>query len=787
MSARQNDSDRTGERVAAYTAWSRRSYESRPAPLSEASTWVQVDLGSTRPIDTVRLYPSHTVLYPGNGFPLRFRIECSTEPDLANVHLIADRSATDYPDPGDQVVEFRSQKVVARYVRLTAVRLRKRRAPDLPLKTHDLTGEFVLSLAKLSVLFERTDIAVGERVMVDPLFGCETSAQQLTRPSRPLGEGVVTDSPGNVTAPATWRPHHYKATSPQAGVSLEGGLFATALNHNIEYLLESFSTDDLLRQFRVRAGKPIPPSKHEPHPFWEEELAGSAAGRFLMGAANAVRWIEHAELCARVGALVEGIAQCRQSNGYIMAYPESAIFVSELGAYTRSWLTHGLINAGHAGHPKAFELLRGYYDWLNASAYLPELLRRCNQGGQAMVAHTRMYFTPCGAPTDIEVVQRYFQENYWLEDLAQRRPEAIWQYPYDRPHCFLLTNLEAYLDLYRATGEPRYLHAVEGGWDLFRDNWQHIGGSISIIETECCAPKSNKLHAALGETCGSVFWILLNQRLHGLYPDQEKYVAEIEKSIYNVLLANVDGARGFRYHTLLGGQKEASRRVNTCCEGQGTRLIGSLPEYIYSIAPDGLYVNLYEPSMIEWRPRGDAPVKVRMRTAFPQSGVVELQITTAAPQQFKLHIRVPSWAKEAVTLHVNDTESARGQPGTYVTLDRHWKAGDRVSFELPMGFTLTRYTGLDQVVGRERFALEYGPLLMAAVGMDSQERILLLDAGGRPTDLLDRLRPDAGNGAHFAVSSFASRNTRFIPYHEVGSETFTCFPFVESRTGFFSW
>jgi uncharacterized protein len=122
-----------------------------------------------------------------------------------------------------------------------------------------------------------------------------------------------------------------------------------------------------------------------------------------------------------------------------------------------------------------------------------------------------------------------------------------------------------------------------------------------------------------------------------------------------------------------------------------------------------------------------------------------------------------------------------------VTLDRHWKAGDRVSFELPMGLTLTRYTGLDQVVGRERFALEYGPLLMAAVGMDSQERILLLDAGGRSTDLLERLRSDAGNGSHFAVSSFASRNIRFIPYHEVGSETFTCFPFVESRTGFFSW
>ena len=57
---------------------------------------------------------------------------------------------------------------------------------------------------------------------------------------------------------------------------------------------------------------------------------------------------------------------------------------------------------------------------------------------------------------DTQVIQHYFQENFWLEHLARQEQEAIWQYPYDRPHCYLLTNLEAYLDLYPATGDPRY-------------------------------------------------------------------------------------------------------------------------------------------------------------------------------------------------------------------------------------------------------------------------------------------------------------------------------------------
>ena len=55
----------------------------------------------------------------------------------------------------------------------------------------------------------------------------------------------------------------------------------------------------------------------------------------------------------------------------------------------------------------------------------------------------------------------------------------------------------------------------------------------------------------------------------------------------------VDGSRGadgqplppgIRYHAAMEGVQEHGNSANTCCEGQGTRAIGSLPEYIYSIA-----------------------------------------------------------------------------------------------------------------------------------------------------------------------------------------------------------
>src|ERR1035441_1886231 len=51
--------DLTGERVAyTYATWYR-PYKSRIAHDPDNSTWVQIDLGSTRPIDEVKLLPWH--------------------------------------------------------------------------------------------------------------------------------------------------------------------------------------------------------------------------------------------------------------------------------------------------------------------------------------------------------------------------------------------------------------------------------------------------------------------------------------------------------------------------------------------------------------------------------------------------------------------------------------------------------------------------------------------------------------------------------------------------------
>ena len=595
----------------------------------------------------------------------------------------------------------------------------------------------------------------------------------LTRPVRPQGEGVVTDNPGNIITSEKWNPVAYKAQSPKGGVQLGDGLFKKTMENNINYLLSSFTFDELVRNFYLKAGKPVKPLEDRLNNFWFVDLPGQEAGRFLMGAGNTLRWMENAELRKRMNQIVDVIDECKEPDGYIMAYPKNKIFSGEYGAYTRSWVTHGLIEAGYAGNSKAFPLLRGFYDWFNTSCYLPELLRRAGQGSQGIIPSTSIYFTPVGKPKDIEVVQQYFQENYWMEQLAKRDEKAIWLYPYDRPHNYLITAIEPYLDLYRATGAKKYLDAASGALDLYHNNWEHVGGSIAICDgTDLYPPKSYYLHRSTGELCGSVFWSYLNQRFHLLNPEEEKYVAEIEKSIYNNLIANQVGAKGIRYHSVLVDHKDLGEQcMSTCCEGQGTRMIGELQEFIYSIANDGVYVDLFAPSTIKVTTQAGT-ISLKMVTQFPYNQKVQLTVNVDQPLKSRIRIRVPSWAAREMSVMVNGKKIVSGKPGTYVTLDRQWNNGDAISFTLPMNFRMTKYDGEERDLNHKRYALEYGPLLMAYVSMKGQPGNIMLTIS--PDKLIKSLKAVDGKPLHFTVNG--NSDFEYMPYFEVQDEQFTCFP-----------
>ncbi len=733
------------------------------AKSNNETKWVQIDLGEAKKIDAIKLLPGVQGWGPAaGGFPARFKLEVSNDADFKHSIMYEDYTLKDeYPTPDDQVATFASKEVSGRFVRLTATQLRDNK----------------LAMTKIMIMSEGKDIAEGCKA-TESTSDKDSHVELLTRAPRPQGEFDVTDNPANVIPEKTWNPVAYKAETPMGGVKLDGGLFKTTMDNNINYLLNSFTFDQLVRNFRVKAGLPVEPFNEKLSLFWFKQLPGSEAGRFLMGAGNTLRWTENPDLRKEMNDIVDVIDQCKEPDGYLMAYPKHTIFDVEFGAYTRAWVTHGLIEAGYAGNKKAFPLLRGFYDWFDQCSYLPEMLRRPRQGTQGIIPMTRTYFTPVGKPKDIQVVQQYFQENYWMEQMANRDTKAIWLYPYDRPHNYLVTGIEPYLDLYRATGAKKYLDAAMGGWDLYHNNWEHIGGSLAINEgTFLYEPQSYYLRKETGELCGNAFWIKLNQRFHLLYPEEEKYVAEIEKSIYNVAIANQYGSEGIRYFARLVDRKygdhypNSHHCMNTCCEGQGTRIYGSLPEYIYSVAEDGIYVDLYSASEIKYS-IGKKPMSLKMNTQFPYDPKVEIVVGNEQPAQSKIRIRVPSWASEKMAIMVNGQTVGNANSGTYFVIDREWKNGDMISFTLPIDFKVTQYTGMEKGFEADHYAIEYGPILMAMVGVKAKKENIGIKTTAEA--IKSMLKPVQGKPLHFAIEG--NSEFEYWPYFEVQEEPFSCFP-----------
>jgi hypothetical protein len=294
----------TGMRMAATPATDYRAYRSKPFTNPDSVTWVQVDLGREVPIQTIQLYPASERMFPGRdqyyageGFPLRFRIEISSEAKFAHPMRIADFTKDDFPDPVDNITQYAAKGQQARFVRVTATRLR----PVKMIAAGELkdSPNYTLTLAKIGVLSEGADMAVGCRVSADTQFGNPDLLMQLTRPARQDGEVIHRDRPEAVTEASTWRRPELKSRAPRTGVTLAGGVFGTAMRNNIGYLMTSYSTDELLRQFYERTGKITDFKPQGPQKFWEEDLAGSNAGRFLMGAGNTLRWIDDPELPIR--------------------------------------------------------------------------------------------------------------------------------------------------------------------------------------------------------------------------------------------------------------------------------------------------------------------------------------------------------------------------------------------------------------------------------------------------------------------------------------------------------
>ena len=119
-----------------------------------------VDLGREIKLDEIRLIPAwrgRTAWDLYYGFPVRFKLETALMPDFTDPVTVYDKTASSLLSPGQNLLCFEVAGRPARYVRMTATRLRNR------------TGDFVFALGELQAYAGDENVAKGAKVSATEL------------------------------------------------------------------------------------------------------------------------------------------------------------------------------------------------------------------------------------------------------------------------------------------------------------------------------------------------------------------------------------------------------------------------------------------------------------------------------------------------------------------------------------------------------------------------------------------------------------------------------------------
>jgi DUF1680 family protein len=430
-------------------------------------------------------------------------------------------------------------------------------------------------------------------------------------------------------------------------------------------------------------------------------------------------------------------------TGFISAYPPDQFIMLEKGAtygtqdsqiwapyYTLHKILAGLLDTYEvAGNKKALEIAAGMGSWVHArlTALPAETRTRMwsryiagEYGGMNEVMARLFRLT--GQRKFLETAKLFDNTNLFFGNAKQEHGLAKNVDTIRGKHANQhIPQITGALETFRNTGELAYYRIAANFWDIVNHRYMYSIGGVAGARTpnnaECFTAQPDTLwengfaSGGQNETCATYNLLKLDRQLF-MYDQTAKYMDHYERALYNHILASVaENDPGNTYHVPLnpGARKQfGNARMTgfTCCNGTALESHTKLQDTIYFRSPDNktLYVNLFVPSTLDWSERG---IVVQQVTDFPYADSTRLVVKRAGA--FTMKIRVPGWATRGFSVRINGQEQqGTAVPGSYLALDRNWRANDTVDVTMPFGFRL------DHVVDQPNVAsVFYGPVLLA--------------------------------------------------------------------------
>ncbi|WFB81956.1 MULTISPECIES: beta-L-arabinofuranosidase domain-containing protein [Streptomyces] len=633
------------------------------------------------------------------------------------------------------------------------------------------------------------------------LFTASAAAATTAIPAAPAAAAPPTTTAASGPATTEHRPASGPAPFPLSAVRLLDGPFLANMRRTCAYLL-FVDPDRLLHTFRLNVGLP---TSAEPCGGWEApdvQLRGHSTGHLLSALAQA-----HANTGERAYAdkgrlLVATLAECQRAapaagfrRGYLSAFPESVFDLLEAGGrpwapyYTLHKIMAGLLDQYLlSGNREAFDVLLEMAAWTEArtaplSHERMQGVLKVEFGGMNDVL-ARLHLET-GDPVHLRTARRFDHDELYAP-LAAGRDELAGRHANTE-----IAKVVGAVPGYEATGERRYLDIADTFWTaVVRHHSYAIGGNS---DQELLGPPdeiASRLSDVTCENCNSYNMLKLGRHLFLHDPTRTEYLDHYEWTLYNQLLAeqDPDSEHGFvTYYTGLwaGSRREPKGGLGSapgsysgdydnfsCDHGTGLETHTKFADTVYfrtsGTRRPALYVNLFIPSQVHWRETG---VTLRQETDHPTGDRTRLTVTGGAAR-FALRIRVPGWLAAGdgrAELKVNGRRTGnRLEPGTYTTVTRHWRSGDRVDLVLPRVPVWRPAPDNPQVR-----SVSYGPLVLAGGYGDTPLATL-------PTVRPETLRRTPGEPTRFTAEA-DGRQVLLRPFHEVHHQRYNVYWSVEPR------
>jgi uncharacterized protein len=326
-------------------------------------------------------------------------------------------------------------------------------------------------------------------------------------------------------------------------------------------------------------------------------------------------------------------------------------------------------------------------------------------------------------------------------------------------------------DVAALTGNESYLKAIDSIWENTVSKKMYVQGGIGAVPDGERFGGNYELPntTAYNETCAAIANVYWNYRMFLLHGDA-KYMDVLEKSLYNGLISGVglDG-KSFFYSNAMQIKNSFSHRAMetsragwfecSCCPTNMTRLLPSIPGYVYAQKDNNVYVNLFVNSNATLKVHGK-PVSIVQQNNYPWEGGLKFVVAPKSTTAFNMQIRIPGWAQnqampsnlysfadapgEKVEIKVNGQPVDYTNEKGYAQINRKWKKGDVVEVNLPMEVRkVVAKDNIKEDIGK--VALQRGPIVYCAEWADNEGKAsnILVPADASFTS---EFKPDLLNG-----------------------------------------